>query len=576
MVKWIEGLKVSQTNPAGMAVTITAGVIEADGNRIAVEGIERLLLTPSRQLALREQFYTLEREGKTSPCGWNWSGRRGSNFKPYQLRVPGSLRVYGVDRQTEYVPDEDYVYDDYWGSVMVKPGGRLKVNETVLLDYDVYTCRYDLIYADASGRIGAQEGEWRYGDETNLLLPDSPQPPGHATALASIFIPWGAAAVHERKCIIEYSDSKGQWKNAEGFAWDSRHIDYQPRTYEVKIGGRDDDIHDDDIHGSGSNTHDNGNQVVDVRTAFCAYGRAEGQSLIQPVLENGEVDLPVAREDGPPVFWQVRLPWRRLLAEYPELTCAKVHTFPANVMDLRGMDLTLEGIIKQVTIEENHAIGIEWLTSLANKKDIHLCFHGESTTYGGDWPLLITKQLHQLFPDKRIYSSNSADGGHSSVHGITHVKRTQSILIEQSYDIIFIDYLINDTGCSSEDIYVAMTGIVDWVREHNPQAVIVIIALNGGNPMFIPAYNPANFQRVYDIHRKVAEACGVVFIGMYDYFRHLDRWGIYCLTELKENMINHPYSDTRIDGTLWDQRVAAVFIRWLTDRLSEMGISLGI
>ncbi|MBP1991708.1 hypothetical protein [Paenibacillus eucommiae] len=111
-----------------------------------------------------------------------------------------------------------------------------------------------------------------------------------------------------------------------------------------------------------------------------------------------------------------------------------------------------------------------------------------------------------------------------------------------------------------------MTGLVNWVREHNPQAVIVIIALNGGNPCLYRRIIRRTFSGCITSIVRWRRHVGFI-IGMYDYFRHIDRWGIYCLTALKENMINHPYSATAIDGTLWDQRVAAVFIRWMSDKL---------
>ncbi|RAV16651.1 SGNH/GDSL hydrolase family protein [Paenibacillus contaminans] len=564
-VKWVEGLRVSQTAPAGLAVSVSPGVIEAYGRRMGVPGVERLVLTPPPLLQLRNHYYTLERQGEASPCGWDWSGRRGSNFKPYQMRMPGTLRVRSSEGLTEYEQDKDYVFDDYWGSVKAKPGGRLKVGDIVRLDYDVYTCRYILICVDAEGRFRAVEGDWRYGDETNLLLPDLPVPPHDAAVLASVFVPWGAEAVYERQSLVEYKETDGRaWQTTKGFEWECRHLDWRPRTYEVESCGE--DKVGCSKAGSSDSTNAGGGKVV-VRTADCAYGSAAGRGLVQPLNGNGEVDLPVAREDGLPVYWRVRLPWRRLLADFPQLRKAKVHTFPANIMDVRGRELTIGAAANEVPIEENDAANAEWWKALAGKRNIRLCFLGESTTYGGDWPLLIAKRLGGLLPGKRIEYANAADGGHSSVHGISHVKRTRSV--GDPYDIVFIEYMINDTGCQSDDIDAAMTGIIDWVREHNPLALVVIVAGNGGNPMFLPHYSPAQFERVYELHRETARKKGAVFVGMYDHFCELERRGLYFMTELKENMINHPYLNTAIDGTRWDQLLADVFVRWTAGKLGQ-------
>ncbi|WP_135552531.1 SGNH/GDSL hydrolase family protein [Paenibacillus cymbidii] len=535
---WREGLLVTPTEPPGMAVAVQPGAIEANGRRIDIAGVERLPLAPPPVLQLRGHYYALEREGEKSPCGWDGSGRRGSNFKPYQMRVPGTLRVTSVDGLTTYAADADYVQDDYWGSVKAKPGGRLKVGDTVLLDYDAYTCRYHTIYVDEVGRIGVAAGSWRYGDETNLLLPEPPPAPAGSVALASVFVPWGAEAVYARSCHAVYEGGEGR------LDWESRHLDYRPRVYEIDATGAD----------------------IRVSTLRCAYGEEPGRALAAALEESGELDLPVAKADGTPVYWGVRMPWREWTAAYPLARRVTVRTYPANIMDLRGGAQAADNVLSRVKFEENGVALADWRAGLLAKPELHVCFLGESTTYGGDWTLLIVQRLQQLLPGVAVHWSNPSDGGHSSVRGFASVQRTKSFGHE--YDIVFVEYLINDTGCEDEAIHAAMTGIVEWTRGRNPHALVVLLAGNGGNPMFIPRYNPAQFERVYRIHRAVAREQGALFVGMYDYFRELDRLGTYFLTVLKENMINHPYSSTAIDGTPWDRLTAEAFVRWLTGKLT--------
>lgn len=540
--QWREGLRVAQTNPPAMAVTVAPGVIEADGARIEVAGAERLPLAPPPVLRMRGHYYTLEREGDKSPCGWDMSGRRGSDFKPYQMRVPGTLRVRSEDGQTVYAADEDYVYDDYYGSVKAKPGGRLRVGDTVLLDYDTYTCRYHTVYAGADGIIGVAEGDWRYGDETNLLLPDPPAAPEGAVPLASVFVPWGATAVYERSCFAEI---EGGSPAPGRFVWDSRHIDWRPRVYEVSAAG----------------------EGVVIATDLCAYGNEPGRELTQPIEENGEADLPVARADGTPVYWGVRFPWRAWRAAHPQADRVRVHTQPANIMDIRRGESTLACAMRQVETAENGADFPAWLASIAGKKELQLCFLGESTTYGGDWPLLIVQGMQRLLPANKVFWSNPSVGGYASDRGLSSVKKNRTF--GHTYDIVFVEYLINDTSCGNEHIHDAMTGIVRWVRGRDPHALVVIIAASGGNPMLGPHYNPEQFERVYRVHRAVAEEQGAMFIGVYPYFRRLDEAGVYFLTVLKENMLNHPYSSTAINGTWWDEIMAEAFLRWIRGKLAD-------
>ncbi|MBP1990117.1 SGNH/GDSL hydrolase family protein [Paenibacillus eucommiae] len=557
VVKWIDGLKVAATNPASMAVTVAPGCIEVDGKIVTTEGIASLPLPASPRLSLHDQYYTLESEGSVSPCGWDGSGRRGSNFKLYQMRVPGTLKVYSVDRKLIYTKDQDYVSDDYWGSIKVKPGGKLKTGDPVLLDYDIYTCRYHLVYVDGSGKIRLIEGDWRRMEETGLLLPDPPELPGDGLALASIFVSWGADAVYERTCTlqIESNPSDGKTAGLAAFDLQSRHLDYQPRSYAI------------------SRQKSNDLEVV-IHSELCEYALADASadcgpkrdstkrdSITQTVLENGELDVPCLRGDGKPVYWNVRLPWQQLLEDYPQLNRVTVNTTPPHIMDLRFTTGSRQESLKNITIEANNAVHPEWLPALDQKQEIQMCFIGESTTNGGDWPLLIAKHLHRLYPGKKIFTTNASDGGYSSVYGYSHTQRMQSLVTH--FDFVFVEYLINDTGSESGKINEAMTGIVEYVKLHYPEAVIVIMAGNGGNPMYIPCYNPRDFERVYELHRQVARDHQAVFIGMYDHFCQLDQWGIYFLTELKENMINHPYSSSAIEGTQWDQLMASAFIQWL-------------
>jgi len=107
-------------------------------------------------------------------------------YVPHSL-IPGTVRIY--DRGgAEYRLDQDYVLDETWCAVALKPGGRLKENTPYLVDYTLGPKALDAVALDSRGRVSLIRGA------PAVTCPLPPDPPPDGITLAHVYWPGAGLA----------------------------------------------------------------------------------------------------------------------------------------------------------------------------------------------------------------------------------------------------------------------------------------------------------------------------------------------------------------------------------------------
>ncbi|MEX2459853.1 MAG: hypothetical protein WD469_00900 [Paenibacillaceae bacterium] len=89
----------------------------------------------------------------------------------------------------------------------------------------------------------------------------------------------------------------------------------------------------------------------------------------------------------------------------------------------------------------------------------------------------------------------------------------------------------------------------------------LIVTNNGMNRLFSIYGSKRNFFIFHEMYRRLAAEYEVSFVGGYVYFERLHHYGKYYLTELKGNMVNHPYGNEDITWGPFDQLLSNAILR---------------
>jgi lysophospholipase L1-like esterase len=208
---------------------------------------------------------------------------------------------------------------------------------------------------------------------------------------------------------------------------------------------------------------------------------------------------------------------------------------PQMIFDLRnhGRDS-----LDRVPLERFHTLQ-PIKDKLASGKPVRIAFYGESTTRNGRWPYQLMDGLRQLYPRSICKSSNVAVSGENSLVG---VRRIQNEVLNLKPDLVLIEYLLNDTSTGKrKEVEQALRFILEQIQIIG--ALCLIVTGNGMNPLFSPHGSFRKFRDFYELYRQLAAEYDCAFVGGYNYFTQLQQHGVYFLTELKGNMINHPYGN---------------------------------
>jgi lysophospholipase L1-like esterase len=540
------GLKVIPTNPASMQVIVETGSLKTSSTLIKVSEAKHISIRLAGERRYTKQVYQITGVGTKSPCGWNGESIRGSGGRPYQRMVPGSLKVYSKDRQTLYRSEEDYVQDSYWGTIKRHPEGTISDGEELSLDYAVWLCRYDAIVLMEDGSIHVVEGDSEAPESRELLLPEPPVVK-NGYVLAHVFTGWGQTTIYGGGSYVEttISQSGAPIPQLRG-----RYMDMVARSYVVDC-------------------KDNSPQSqLEVQIAATGedYGTSHVLSLetvrwTDPKIIEREEKLPLVLKSAyhSEIDWGLELDLSlaslTAIMDAPRRHQYIVHAIPEMIMDMRPLHAGRNPIDLIPLDQTEHLHGIK--QQLASGKSVRIAFFGESTTRSGLWPYQVISGLRQAYPDTKIYSSNVAIGGEGTRRGI---HRLDHEVLSTQPDLIMLEYLIND-ACSGDPVAIDKTvrSILERIREAGIPCVI--ITNNGMNPVFSPYGSLRNFLMYHDMYRRLAAEFNVAFVGGFAYFAQLHQFGKYFLTELKGNMVNHPYGNEDLNWGPFDRILSTAILQ---------------
>lgn len=523
------GLAVIPTRPASMNVVVEPGRIAAGNRVIELAEAATVCIRVAGQRRFNDQRYRIVGEGTASPSGWNGENIRGTAGMPYQRMVPGSLQVYSADRKKRYVPEADYTQDSYWGTIKRHPQGEIDVDQELSIDYAVWLCRYDAIVLHEDGSIRVVEGDSEAPESRELLLPE---PPAAAAGfvLAHIFTGWGQSCIYGGGSTIA-ADRPSSLRSTDSLpVLSGRYEDMVERTYVIEIGAEVGDSEEPCQVRIGATGED--------------YGTSRSLTMdtlrwteAQPLPLDRKVPLLLQSAYRYPISWGLELDFSPLGSDANADFSGtyKVTAYPEMIFDrkqaLKGSDpLTF------IPLEQrSHLDGFR--DKAAAGHPVRIAFFGASNARHGLWPARVVRELRQAYPQTAISTSVIAYGGEEMRHG-RH--RFRHEVLSVAPDLIIMEYFINDV-CHGhpEETEEAARYLLQSIREAGIPCIL--LTNNGTNPLFSKNGSSSSFQRYHELYRSLAAEYEVAFVGGYGYFRHLHAFGKYFLTELKGNMVNHPY-----------------------------------
>ncbi|MDG0793876.1 SGNH/GDSL hydrolase family protein [Cohnella ginsengisoli] len=545
------GLAVIHTRPASMNVIVEPGRIAAGNRVVELAETATICIRAAGQRRYNDQRYRIVGEGTASPSGWNGEDIRGTAGMPYQRMVPGSLQVYSKDREKRYVPEADYTQDSYWGTIKRHPQGEIGADQELSIDYAVWLCRYDAIVLQEDGTIRVVEGDSEAPESRELLLPE---PPAAATGfvLAHVFTGWGQSCIHGGGSLVA-ADRSSSLRSPDWLpVLTGRYEDMVERTYVVEVGAAEGDSE--------------GHYQVRIGATGEDYGTSQNLTIDQlrwteakPLPHDRKVPLLLQSAYRYPVSWGLELDFSPSGSDANvDLSGTyKVTAYPEMIFDRRQ---ALDGSdpLDVIPLERRgHLDGFR--DKLASGLPVRIAFFGASNARHGLWPAQVVGALRQTYPRAAISTSVIAYGGEEMRHG-RH--RFRHEVLSVAPDLIVMEYFINDVCYGRpEETEEAARYLLQSMRDAGIPCIL--LTNNGANPLFSGNGSSSSFRRYHELYRRLAAEYEVAFVGGYGYFSNLHTFGKYFMTELKGNMVNHPYGIVDRNWGLFDRVLSGAILKML-------------
>ncbi|NBD22262.1 SGNH/GDSL hydrolase family protein [Paenibacillus glycinis] len=524
------GLAVVPTRPASMNVIVEPGIIDTGDRLIELAQTVSVRIREGGQRRYDKQIYRIQGEGTASPSGWNGESLRGSAGMPYQRMVPGSLQVFSRDREKRYVSEVDYTEDSYWGTIKRHPQGEIAAEQELSIDYEAWLCRYDAVVLREDGTIQVVEGASAAPESRELLLPEPP--PVHAGfVLAHIFTGWGQTCIYGGGSVIAASSSPPSSRSKRSLpVLKGRYEDMAERTYVVEVTAAASDAEERYRVRIGATGED--------------YGTAESLTMDnlrwteqKPLPPDRKLPLLAQSAYRYPVSWGLELDFSPMESD-AKLDLSgeyRVTAYPDMIFD-RRQALNGSDPLAFIPLEQpGHLDGFRH--KAASGHPVRVAFFGASNARAGLWPAQVVRELRQAYPQTAISTSIIAYGGEEMRHG-RH--RFREEVLRVAPDLIVMEYFINDVCFGDpEETERAARDILQNIQAAGIPCIL--LTNNGANPLFSGNGSSSSFRKYHELYRSLAAEYGMAFVGAYAYFSQLHLFGKYFLTELKGNMVNHPY-----------------------------------
>jgi lysophospholipase L1-like esterase len=177
------------------SIEVAAGSITVHGRTVAITKAKTFAMVPAPRMVIQNEQHILTDE---KPDAYAKGTALRATLGPIdkELRLPGaivpdSVRVYDSVPREPFVYQEglDYYLDRFWGGICRLPDGRIRGDQPVSIDYEVWLQQIDLIQLDNNGSLSVKHGK------AAPVCPPFPDADAEHVALAHIYIPYGTVRI---------------------------------------------------------------------------------------------------------------------------------------------------------------------------------------------------------------------------------------------------------------------------------------------------------------------------------------------------------------------------------------------
>jgi len=192
-------------------------------------------------------------------------------------------------------------------------------------------------------------------------------------------------------------------------------------------------------------------------------------------------------------------------------------------------------------------IKVELNKKWSQNRTINLVFYGHSVPAGyykapivkpfGAYPLMLLKQLKELYPYAVINIINTSIGGENAVSG---ANRFDSDVLVHKPDVLFIDYSLNDRGVGLEKSKEAWSSMISKALDKNIKVILLTPSPDTRKDILEP--NNILEQHANQV-RSLAKENGIGLIDSYELFKNKvlagDSLSIYMSSVVHPNEKGH-------------------------------------
>lgn len=145
------------------------------------------------------------------------------------------------------------------------------------------------------------------------------------------------------------------------------------------------------------------------------------------------------------------------------------------------------------------------MAKLRAGEEVRVAYLGGSITETGDgWRPQTTAMLAKRWPDARIHEIHAAIGATGSEIGVYRMERD---VLQYKPDLLFVEFAVNDGGCTVENIWKQLEGIIRKTWKANPETDIVFCYTLAGS--MIDGCRRGEYPQTANAMEQIADFYGI-------------------------------------------------------------------
>jgi len=146
-----------------------------------------------------------------------------------------------------------------------------------------------------------------------------------------------------------------------------------------------------------------------------------------------------------------------------------------------------------------------FFSKVQNKEDVTVGFIGGSITKTDGWRPKIVSMLKEHYEIDNFIDYNAAVSGTNSKYGVFRID--EHLLSKHDFDLIFVEFAVNDKNSTADDIIRSMEGIIRKIWSKNPFTDICFVYTISYK--FLPDIEDGKMNLTATIHDSIASYYGI-------------------------------------------------------------------